>query len=230
MAGEYMIRRLVIRTVIWLAITAALLFGSAGTLAWPEAWVLLAELGILGLASGIAIGRSDPALLRERMGAPIQRGQKRWDKVLLMGVFVLWMSQYIVAGLDAVRLRASDVPPWLEVAGALAVALGFYVFHAVMLANTFAAPVVKIQTERKHHVVTSGPYALVRHPMYAGVIPMSVGTALLLGSWWALLWSLAIVALLGYRAVLEEATLASELDGYAAYAARVRYRLVPGVW
>jgi protein-S-isoprenylcysteine O-methyltransferase Ste14 len=230
MAGEHMIRKLVIRTLIWLAIMAALLFGSAGTLAWPEAWVLLAELGILGLASGIAIGRSDPALLRERMGAPIQRDQKRWDKVLLMGVFVLWMSQYVVAGLDAVRFHASDVPLWLEVAGAFAIALSFYLFHAVMLANTFAAPVVKIQTERKHHVVSTGPYAFVRHPMYAGVVPMSVGTALLLGSWWALLWSLAIVLLLACRAVLEEATLASELEGYAAYAARVRYRLVPGVW
>jgi len=122
------------------------------------------------------------------------------------------------------------VPLWLQVVGALAIALGLYVFHAVMLANTFASPVVKIQTERKHQVVSTGPYALVRHPMYAGVIPMTVGTALLLGSWVALAWSLAVIAVLAIRAVLEEATLASELEGYEAYAARVRYRLIPGVW
>jgi len=230
MAGERMIRGLVVRTIIWLAITGALLFVSAGTLAWPEAWVLLAELGVLGLASGIAIGRSDPALLRERMASPIQRAQKSWDKLLLSALFFFWMSQYIVAGLDAVRFHASNVPLWLQVVGALAIALGLYVFHAVMLANTFASPVVKIQTERKHQVVSTGPYALVRHPMYAGVIPMTVGTALLLGSWVALAWSLTVIAVLAIRAVLEEATLASELEGYEAYAARVRYRLIPGVW
>jgi len=181
MTSEHMIGRLVVRTVIWLAITAALLFIPAGTLDWPEAWVFLAESGGLGLASGIAIGRSDPALLRERMGSPIQRGQKSWDKLLLLGLLFLWLSQYVVAGLDAVRFRTSDMPLWLEVAGALAIAAGLYVFHAVMLANSFAAPVVKVQTERKHQVVSTGPYALVRHPMYAGAIPLTVGTALLLG-------------------------------------------------
>jgi protein-S-isoprenylcysteine O-methyltransferase Ste14 len=230
MAGEGMIRRVVVRTLIWLAITGALLFIPAGTLAWPEAWVLLAEFGGLGLASGIAIGRSDPALLRERMASPIQRTQKGWDKLLLMALFFFWMSQYVVAGLDAVRFHASHVPLWLQVVGALAIALGFYVAHAVMLENTFAAPVVKIQTERKHQVISTGPYALVRHPMYVGVIPITIGTALLLGSWVALLWSLAVIAVLIIRAVLEEDTLKSELEGYAAYAAHVRYRLIPGVW
>jgi len=229
MTRENMIRRLVIRTIIWLAITGVLLFVAAGTVRWPEAWVFLAEFGVLGLASGIAIGRSDPELLRERMTRPIQRGQKRWDKILLMAVFALWTGQYVVAGLD-VRFHASHLPLWLEAAGALAIAVGFGVFHAVMLANTFASPVVKIQSERKHQVVSTGPYAVVRHPMYAGAIPMIVGTALLLGSWYALVWSLAVVAALAVRAVLEEQLLTSELEGYATYAARVRYRLVPGVW
>ncbi len=176
------------------------------------------------------IARSDPELLRERMASPIQRAQKSWDKVFIVVLFTLWLSQYVVAGLDAVRFHASDVPLWLKAAGALGIAVSIWVFHVVMQTNTFAAPVVKIQTERKHQVVSTGPYAYVRHPMYAGAIPMIVGTPLLLGSYYALLWSLALIVLFAIRAVLEEKVLKSELDGYTAYAARVRYRLVPGLW
>jgi protein-S-isoprenylcysteine O-methyltransferase Ste14 len=225
-----MIRSMIVRTVVWSALTGALLFASAGTLDWPAAWVFLAEFAVLGLVSGTIIGRSDPQLLRERMASPIQREQKSWDKAFIVVLFALWLSQYVVAGLDAVRFHASEVPLWLKAAGALAIAVGFWVFHVVMRANTFAAPVVKIQAERQHQVVTTGPYAYVRHPMYAGAIPMIVGTPLLLGSYYALLWSLAVVVLLATRAVLEEKVLTSELEGYATYAARVRYRLVPGVW
>ena len=99
-----------------------------------------------------------------------------------------------------------------------------------MKANSYAAPVVKIQTARGHRVVSDGPYAIVRHPMYGGALLLIVGTPLLLGSWWGLATVPVIVLLLGIRAVMEERTLARELDGYADYAARVRYRLIPGIW
>ncbi len=122
-ASASLIARMLVQTVVWLAITGALLFVSAGTLDWPQAWIFLAETGVLGLISGLAIGRRDPALLRERMSAPIQKGQKRWDKVVLVVLFALWMSQYVVIGLDAVRfgwshgrcgsrLRAGSPSPW----------------------------------------------------------------------------------------------------------------------
>jgi protein-S-isoprenylcysteine O-methyltransferase Ste14 len=122
------------------------------------------------------------------------------------------------------------MPLWLKVAGAAGVAFGLYMFHVVMRTNTFAAAVVKVQAERKHQVIDTGPYAYVRHPMYAGAIPLIVGTPLLLGSWHALAFSLILIALFALRAVLEEGTLRSELAGYDAYAARVRWRLLPGVW
>jgi protein-S-isoprenylcysteine O-methyltransferase Ste14 len=230
MADAPMIRKMIVQTVIWLGITAVLLFGSAGTLAWPQAWVFLAEFTIVGMASGIAIGRSDPELLRERMRSPLQRGQKSWDRALMIPMFTIWMAQYVVAGLDAVRFHTSDMPVWLNAAGAIAIACGFYAFHVVMQTNTFAAPVVRVQTERKHHVISTGPYAIVRHPMYAGAIPLTIGTPLLLGSWYALLCSIAIIAIFAVRAVFEEETLRQELEGYEAYAARVRYRLLPGIW
>jgi protein-S-isoprenylcysteine O-methyltransferase Ste14 len=229
-ANRNLVARMLIQTVVWLAVTAALLFISAGTVRWPQAWIYLAEIGVLGLVSGFAIGKRDPALLRERMAAPIQKGQKSWDKIVILVLFSLWMSQYVVIGLDAMRFRWSEVPLWLQVAGGLAIAFGLYAFHVVLETNTFAAPVVKIQSERKHQVISTGPYAYVRHPMYAGAVPLIVGTPLLLGSLYGLIWAAAMIALLGFRAVLEEDTLKAELEGYDAYAARVRYRLVPKVW
>jgi protein-S-isoprenylcysteine O-methyltransferase Ste14 len=229
-ASPSLIKRMLVQTVIWLGITGAILFVSAGTIAWPQAWVLLAEYGGLGLLSGFAISKSDPDLVRERMSGPIQKQQKSWDKILISIFVALWMTQYVVNGLDAVRFHWSDVPLWLQVAGALGVALGFYAFHVVMRTNTFAAPVVKIQSERKHQVISTGPYAYVRHPMYAGAVLMILGTPLLLGSWYGLIWAAAMIALLALRAVKEEDTPKAGLEGYDAYAARVRYRLVPGIW
>lgn len=225
-----LVSQLLGKTVVWLFITAALLFVPAGTIYWPEAWVFLAENAIIGLTSGLIIAKHDPALLEERMKPMLQKEQKGWDKILLPIFFVLWLAQYVVAGLDAVRFELSHVPLWLKAVGALGVALGFYVFHVVMRTNTFAAPVVKIQTERKHQVISTGPYAYVRHPMYAGAIFLALGTPLLLGSWYGVALGVVSIAILALRAVLEEETLKRELDGYAAYAARVRYRLLPGIW
>ncbi len=231
MQGDDTVRRkMVSRTAVWLALNAALLFVPAGTWRWPEAWIYLALFGGLGLWSGLIIAQHDPALLEERLKPVVQKDQKGWDKILLSVFFVLWLAQYPIAGLDAVRFRISEMPVWLEVVGALGVAFGLYAFHVVMRTNTFAAPVVKIQTERKHHVISTGPYAYVRHPMYTGAIALILGTGLLLGSWYALALGVVLIALLAYRAVREEDTLKQELDGYGDYAVRVRWRLVPGVW
>ena len=128
------------------------------------------------------------------------------------------------------RFHVSDMPLWLEALGAAGVLLGLYIFHIVLRANSYAAAVVKVQKERGHQVISTGPYAWVRHPMYAGAILFFLGTALLLGSWYAFAIGLALIALFGLRAVWEEDTLKAELPGYPDYAERVRYRFVPGVW
>lgn len=222
--------KLIIRTVLWSVFCAALLFVPAGTIWWPEGWIYLALVCGLGLVSGLVLAKRDPALVAERLGSPVQKEQKGWDKILLSVFFALCLAQYVVSALDAVRFRISDVPVWLKLSGALAIVIALYFIHIVMLANTFAAPVVKIQTERQQHVVSTGPYAYVRHPMYAGAIPLMLGTPLLLGSWWGVAVGVVLIGLLAWRAVLEEETLKRELDGYDVYAARVRSRLVPGVW
>ena len=225
-----MIRRIVVQSIVGLAIMAALLFVPAGTLAWDAGWVYLIEISITSLAMAFWMLRHNPALLAERMGPLIQRQQKTWDKILIVSLLVLWAAWFVLMGLDAVRYRWSDMPPWLQVLGALAIVVSMYIIFLTMRANTFAAPVVKIQAERGHHVVSDGPYAIVRHPMYGGALLLIVGTPLLLGSWWSLAATPAIVLLLAARAVLEERTLARELEGYRDYAGRVRYRLVPFVW
>jgi len=227
---DVLTRRLIVHTVVWLVILGAILFLSAGTIDWPEAWVLLIGSGGLGLVSTLIIARHDPQLIRERMRGPIQSKQKPWDKALLAVVMVLCIVMFVVAGLDAVRYQMSNMPVWLEVLGAAGIALGIYIFHVVMRTNSYATAVVRIQDERGHKVTSTGPYAFVRHPMYSGAAFYFVGIALLLGSWYAVAIAVVLIALFGLRAVWEENTLKAELAGYSDYAQRVRYRLIPGVW
>ena len=224
-----MLRRLAIQNTIWLAAMAALLFVPAGTLAWPQAWIYLAAMGGGSVLMCGWLYVYDRALLAQRMASPVQREQPLWDRIFLVGLIayvVIWLA---LMGFDA-RLGWSQVPLWLEVVGALALAWTNYVIWRVFRVNSYAAPVVKIPGERGHHIVTTGPYSIVRHPMYAGAIGYALGTPLLLGSWVGLVLGFIMIFAFGYRAVGEEATLAAQFPDYADYAARVRYRLVPLVW
>jgi protein-S-isoprenylcysteine O-methyltransferase Ste14 len=166
----------------------------------------------------------------ERMSGIFVRSQRTWDRILMSVFVVVWIGSLVLSALDAVRFHWSRIPIWLQAVGAVLVALSYYVFYLTFRENSYAAPTVKIQSERGHRVVSTGPYAMVRHPMYAGAVAFFVGTPLLLGSWWGLAVTPALIVLLSVRALLEERTLADELPGYRDYAARVRYRLVPGIW
>src|SRR5262245_50017618 len=150
-SDKSVVNRLLIQTFVWLAISAALLFIPAGTIAWPEAWIYIVGIGTLGLVSALAIARRDPDLLRERMRFPVQRDQKGWDKILLSLFMLLSFAQYVVCGLDY-RFGASNVPLWLKVVGAGGIALGLYTFHVVMRDNTCEVTVVKLNTKRIHHM------------------------------------------------------------------------------
>jgi protein-S-isoprenylcysteine O-methyltransferase Ste14 len=229
MAQADLIRKLVLRTTIWLILLGLLLFGAAGTLRWPQAWIYLAWAAAISFGGGLWLARHDPALLNERLGSVIQRDQKGWDKLFMVMVLVLWFAWFALMGLD-VRYRWSHVPLYFQIIGFLLLILGCYLVWLTFRANSFAAPVVKIQKERSHRVISSGPYAYVRHPMYAGALLINIGAPLLLGSWWGLLAGALFTALIGVRAVLEERMLRAELVGYVDYANRVRYRLVPYLW
>jgi protein-S-isoprenylcysteine O-methyltransferase Ste14 len=224
-----LMRRFLLRTAIWLLIIAALLFGAAGTLDWPGAWVYLLWSVAISFGGGYWLSRRDPGLLAERLGPIVQRDQKAWDKVFMIVVFAVWLGWIALMGLD-IRYGWSRVPLAVQLAGLVLLCLGGYLVGLTFKANSFAAPVVKIQTERQHRVIDSGPYAYVRHPMYSGVLLITAGAPLLLGSWWGLLAGALFVFLIGLRAVLEERTLKAELKGYSDYAAKVRYQLVPYLW
>ena len=225
-----LMRKLVRRSAGSLVFLGVILFGAAGTLDWPEAWIYLALTAAMSFGGGLWLARHDPALLRERLGSLIQRDQKRWDKILMPVMLVLWTGWLILMALDAKRFHWSEIPPSLHIMGVVLIGLGCYVVWLTFKANSYAAPVIKIQKERGHLVVSTGPYGYVRHPMYAGGLLLIAGVPLLLGSWWGLAAGAGLALIIAMRAVLEERTLTAELAGYADYAARVRYRLVPHLW
>jgi protein-S-isoprenylcysteine O-methyltransferase Ste14 len=224
-----MVARLVAQNTLYLAVMGALLFAAAGTLHWPGAWVFLVTSALIGPLCGWWLYRVDPALLAERMRPVLQSSQPRSDKafviVLLLSI-VIWL---IAMGLDR-RAHASDMPLALQGLGLLFYLLSTLLILWVFRENSFAAPVVKLQAERAQHVVSTGPYAHVRHPMYSAMIPFFAGVALLLGSWWGLALAPLVLLLFAIRIRIEERTLLDGLPGYADYARRVRYRLVPGLW
>jgi protein-S-isoprenylcysteine O-methyltransferase Ste14 len=208
---------------------AGLLFEPAGRLNWPAAWAFLIIFFTLSQVAMVRLARRDPALLAERLRPPVQRGQPLWDKIFMLTLSLLWVGWLALMGLDA-RFNWSAVPIWLRAVGAIGIVVGYWIIIRVLDENTYLAPVVKIQRTRGHRVVSTGPYAVVRHPMYAGMSIMVPSVALLLGSWVGLAVSLVIIVGGAFRAVMEERELEAALEGYAAYKARVRYRLVPLVW
>jgi len=224
-----MIAKLLLQNTITVIALGALLFASAGSLHWPSAWVFLAVSAILGSACGLWLAKTDPALLAERMRPTFQADQPAADKIFLV-IFVLALLLWLVAiGLDR-RANASDVPLLLQALGLAMYLISIAFIMWVFRANSFAAPVVKVQAERHHRVVSSGPYAFVRHPMYSGIMLFFVGVPLLLGSWWGVAIAPVFAILFAIRALIEERALVEGLPDYADYAARVRYRLVPGLW
>ena len=224
-----MIAKWLLQSLIWVAAMGALLFVPAGTLHWPAAWLFLATMAVIAIACGWWLARTDPALLAERMRPPMRDDQPAADKKIVVAFGVASLLWFTVIGLDW-RLQGSDMPWALQALGlALLLASTCFVMW-VMHENSFASAAVRLQTERSHRVVDSGPYAWVRHPMYSGAIVFFIGAALLLGSWWGVAMSLLFAVLFAIRAGIEERTLTAGLPDYADYAARVRYRLLPGIW
>ncbi|HSU15163.1 isoprenylcysteine carboxylmethyltransferase family protein [Longimicrobium sp.] len=227
---EVPVLRFAVSIVGMLAVFGMVLFGSAGTLAWPEAWLFLALFSAFTVAISAWLMRHDPALLAERITGIGSAGQKRWDKIFILLANVAFIAWLALMALDAVRFRWSHVPVWVQGIGAAMLIGSFWLFFLVYRENSFLSPAVRIQTERKQTVVSTGPYARVRHPMYAAAIPLLVGTALMLGSRYGVAGGMVVVAMIAWRALREERVLAAELPGYAEYMRRVRFRFIPGVW
>ncbi len=213
-----------IRAALFVVAAAVALFASAGTLAIPGFWIYLAIFAAVMIVSFAAL---DPDLLRERM----RPGGQKPPLALRLFSIVMFLH-WIVAGLDRGRFHWSDdVPAWVEGVSLFAVAAGYALALWAMRTNRFFSSVIRIQTDRGQHVVTTGPYAFVRHPGYTAGILIMAASGPALGSWLAAALLLAFsLPFLSYRVVSEDRILQSELAGYSDYAKDVRWRLIPGIW
>ncbi len=211
-------------SVAFLALMGALLFGCAGRWDLPMFW---AYLGVWMAQFLIASFVADPSLAKERL----RPGPGGKDYLTLFVVTPLWLGQHAIAGLDVGRFHWSDrVPLAVQGIGLVAMAAALAVTLWAVAVNRFFSSVIRIQTDRGHHLVTSGPYRYVRHPAYACSPFFLIGGGLALGSWLAALVGLLLVIPILLRTAREDRILRDQLEGYAAYAQKVRYRIFPGVW
>ncbi len=216
----------IVQVAVFILMLGILLFLPAGRLDWPEAWIFLLGFALAIVVGGIWSTRNNPDLINER--GRVAENTKWWDKVLLTLYILSFFALMVTAGLDA-RYRWSSVPVVVKIVGGIGLLLAFGLVFWVAKTNAYASAVVRIQDDRGHQVVTEGPYRYVRHPMYAGMFFFGC-MSLLLGSWWALIPAGLMIVVFIIRTALEDKTLIAELPGYAEYAQRVRYRLIPGIW
>jgi len=205
------------------------LFFAAGRLDWIRGWisVVLFVVGMSGV--GAIVQHYNPAVLKARAKWK-RKDTKGFDKIFLAIYLPLVSIQPALAGLDAARYRWSSMPFGFVYIGSTLFALALTMIAWVMVVNPFAESTVRIQTDRGHTVIMTGPYRFVRHPMYVGIILMYVAPALILGSAWALGLACMLAVLVIWRTAREDQTLRQELPGYQEYSAVTRYRLLPGVW
>ncbi len=224
--------RVVTRVITDTAVVAVVLFVAAGTLDWQRAWVLVAMLLVVRISSAIAVFRVNPTLLRERATVLIHPHQPWTDRLVLLAFMATaFVGVPAVAALDAFHWHVLPSPPLVLASVGLGLfAVGWTIIAVALRTNPFAVTVVRLQSERQHTVVDAGIYGVVRHPMYAGNPLVNVGLSLWLGSYAAVLFVAIPLGLLMVRIGLEERFLRRELSGYREYAARVPYRLLPGVW
>jgi protein-S-isoprenylcysteine O-methyltransferase Ste14 len=218
-------------TVLFLGSFSASFIWASGDWKWTEGWLFVGLFVIASLATSLRMYLRDPALFRERFGSPVQEKQKPWDKFVIFLIFISYLAWYYIMPLDVRRFGWSPAfPVWLKFVGFLIAAFGFWLFYEAFRENTFAAPVVKIQEERKQTVVSTGLYGFVRHPLYASAGFMAIGTPLLVGSVYGLIAGSILILVLAVRSVGEEAMLKQELAGYSEYTERVRWRMLPFVF
>jgi protein-S-isoprenylcysteine O-methyltransferase Ste14 len=198
---------------------------------WWQGWTAAGLPLFAMIVSRVLALRKNPDLAAERGQTTAAEGTKGWDRIIMPAVALYGPALvYVVAGLDARFAWSPGLPAAVNLVGVVVIVLGYALGTWAMVENRFFSSVVRIQTDRGHNVVSTGPYRFVRHPAYAGGIWVMPATALLLGSLWALVPAGLVVVGTVLRTALEDRTLQQELPGYAEYARQTRYRLLPGIW
>lgn len=228
---KLMIFTMIFRFLLWIILLPLSLFWAAGRLDWAMGWAYIISIMLITIGGRFWVLSRFPALLEERVSALDRADSKAWDKILvplvaLLGPFV----QVFVAGLDERFSWSPTFPLGLEIFGLLLMIAAYCFATWPMLVNPFFSSAVRIQHERGHYVISTGPYAIVRHPSYLGSLIGTLGASLALASWWSLLASLPFIALTILRTKLEDDTLQAELTGYQDYTQKTRYRLFPYIW
>jgi protein-S-isoprenylcysteine O-methyltransferase Ste14 len=205
----------------------ALIFASAGTLDFWQAWLFLACYFAASLVVSLWLQRHDPALLRRRMrGGPFAEGE-RSQKIIMTITSIGFIALLVVPGFDR-RFGWSEMPDAVAIIGDVLLLAGWLGILAVFRANSFAAATIQVASGQK--VISTGPYAIVRHPMYAAALLMLLGIPISLGSWWGALVPIALLPALAWRLLDEERLLLRDLEGYAGYRRKVPWRLIPHLW
>jgi protein-S-isoprenylcysteine O-methyltransferase Ste14 len=212
---------------ILLLVMAALVFGAAGTLRYWQAWTFLAVYFAASLAISFYLIRKDPALLARRMSGGPFAEKEPVQRLIMSGTSLGFIGLLVFPAVDH-RLGWSDLPGWAAIAGDVIMLLGWLGIFFVFRENSFASATIESSADQR--VISTGPYAWVRHPMYAAALVLLLGIPLALGSIWGVLIVLALVPLLIWRLMDEERFLVDHLPGYREYQGKVRYRLLPSIW
>ena len=216
-----------IRSALGVLALATLLFVPAGTLRFWQGWLFGFVFVAATSALSIYFFRHDPKLVERRMRAGPLAEREPTQKIIMAIIFFGFFLLMALPGFDQ-RRHWSDVPTWLVIAANGGVALSFWIFYIVMRQNSFAASTIRVELGQP--VISTGPYAIVRHPLYSGALLLLFAMPLALGSYWTLVVAVAMVFALAWRLLDEERFLKQNLPGYIDYCRRVRYRLIPWVW
>jgi len=220
-------KQLIRSSVLGTLVLIALLFVAAGTLSYWQGWAFVAAFAGCSGAYTMYLAKHDPALLRRRTEAGISYEKEPAQKVIIFFLFAAFAGLIILPPLDY-RFRWSNMPWYVSIFGDILIVLSFYFFYLVSKVNTYAAANVRVEEGQK--VISTGIYAFIRHPMYFAALLLVLGIPLALGSWWTLLLTPVFVFILWFRIDNEEKVLLRDLQGYAEYRQKVRYRVIPGIF
>jgi protein-S-isoprenylcysteine O-methyltransferase Ste14 len=206
---------------------AVLLFIPAWTLDYWQAWVFLSVFSVSVLAITLYLMKNDPKLLERRVNAGPTAEKDKTQKTIQLLASIAFITVIVLPAVDH-RFAWSRVSSYVNVTGDALVALGLFTVFLVFKENTYTSATIEVDTEQK--VISTGPYAVVRHPMYSGALVMLLGMPLALGSWWGLLTIIPFTAILIWRLLDEERFLTKNLPGYSEYCNQVKYHLLPFIW
>ncbi len=215
---------MVVRMLMFPVFMALMVLLPAGTWHFLEAYIYFGALTLPLIAGIVYFYRKDPSLLEKRMKGKERRGAQ---KVFVIFAALSIVGAFVIPGLDR-RFGWSELPLWLVIIGDVLVVLSYLFIFYVFKANAYASRVVEIQEGQK--VITTGPYAVVRHPMYTGMIVLYMASPVALGSLWGMIPAALLIPLLGFRILNEEKLLRAELMGYEEYCTKQKFRLIPLVW